>query len=1063
MSMTRWSFVPAAAAVLAAVVGSASNVQAQATTGNIGGRVVGPQGEPLEAAQVQVVNVATGRTSGAQSRSDGRFLVLGLEPSSRYRVTVRRIGYAPQTVEPVVVTLGQTTPVQFRLGQQATQLTAVTVQASAENSLISPTRRGTQTTITDTLIRKLPTLNRNFTDFVALTPQVSTSGPGLSGGGVNNRFNNIQIDGATERDLFGLGSTGQPGGQAGGKSIGIESVKEFQVLLAPFDVRIGNFAGASINAITKSGTNEVSGSLYTYGRNQDLQRSQPYLTEFRQYQYGVTLGGPLVKNRAHFFVNPEFQSQARPAAGFALGDANSRLTAAQLDAFRTQLEQRGLVDLGSGARVTNRNPLANVFARLDVALTDNTSLVVRHNYAHAEQDVFSRGSSGSTPDFRLSRNGYQFLSTKQAPVAQLRTNFANGGFNELIVGFTQIRDKRATPGRLQPQVSMIQPGVATLLAGTENSSQANQLDQDIFEVTENLTIPLGAAHRLTVGTQNQFFQVRNLFGQNVVGNWTFGTPDSLAQGIARQYRVSVPVAGDGAVRFRARQLSAYAQDEWTATDRLSITAGVRLDMPSFGNRPPFNPAVQTELGINTSEFPSGNLQVSPRLGFNWNATGDLRNQLRGGVGMFQGSPAYVWLANSFQNSGGVSGFASLTCTGSFAPRFTAATALNAPTACAAGGPTARAGSDVNFIRDDVKFPQTLRTNLAYDRALGEGLVLTLEGLYTRTLNNLFYANYALADAQATKGLDGRTLYGLQPQRPVRRVSNRDNALGVTNNSKDYAYNLTAKLEKRFRTNFGGAVAYTYSQAFDVQSLTSSTAGSQYRFGRVYSGSQFEQNLTHSAFEAPHRIVANGSYAFRRTGTSISAIYTGQSGLRYAFVSNDDLNGDNVTQNDPVYVPTGPTDPKAPVFQPFTPTGGTALTAQEQSDAFFAFIERTECLRAAKGRILERNTCMTPWVNQLDVSIEQNLPTLRGQRLSLRVDAINFANLLNKNWGRQITTNNFNPQSLYTQRGIVLPGTTTAADLTTGVPLVNYTPGGQEYNYDNVFSNYSLQLSVRYSF
>jgi hypothetical protein len=283
---------------------------------------------------------------------------------------------------------------------------------------------------------------------------------------------------------------------------------------------------------------------------------------------------------------------------------------------------------------------------------------------------------------------------------------------------------------------------------------------------------------------------------------------------------------------------------------------------------------------------------------------------------------------------------------------------------------------------------------------------------------------------------------------------------VIDESKDYSYSLTGQIQKRFTTNFGGAVAYTYTQAYDVQSLTSSTAFSQYRFGRVYSGSQTDLTLEHSSFETPHRFVVNGSYSFP-SGTSISSIYTGQSGLRYAYISSSDLNGDGVTSNDPVYVPTGPTDPKGPVFQ--TSTGITAAPAV-QAAAFDSYISSNECLNSQRGQIMRRNSCQGPWTNQIDVSVEQAFPTLHGQNVSVRLDVINFGNLLNKRWGRQINTGNFNPVQLYTASGLALaPGQTGTANLTNGVPRVTFDPNFNPYNYDNVFSNYTMQLSARYSF
>ncbi|HEY4217727.1 MAG TPA: TonB-dependent receptor [Gemmatimonadaceae bacterium] len=1044
---------------------------AQTTTGNIGGRVIGATGEGVADAQVQVTNGATGRVLGSTTRGDGAYFVAGLEVGDDYRVVVRRIGFAPQTVQPVHVTLGQTTPVNFTLSAQAAQLAAVSVSAAAAEALIAPSQRGSQTTITDTLLRKLPTLNRNFTDFVQLTPQISTGGPGLSGGGVNNRYNNIQIDGATEKDLFGLGSTGQPGGQAGGKSIGVESVKEYQVLLAPYDVRVGNFAGYSVNAVTKSGTNDVNGSFYTYWRDRAMERSQPYLTAFNQTQYGASIGGPIVKDKAFFFINPEWQSQARPASGIAVGDAGTNVTAASVQRFTDALTARGMTGLGTADRVPVKNPLTNVFARLDIALPFNSTLVLRDNYAHATEDVFSRGAlGGTTPAFPLTSWLYDFTSEKNAPVAQLRTNFSNGSYNEAIAAYTRIRDKRATPGTLQPAISVFETGTADFEAGTENSSQANQLDQDIFELTDNYTMAIGSSNRVTIGAQGQWYKVRNLFGQNLAGFWTFGSLDSLAAGQAEKYAVGVPVCPDGtiggpgcdgAVRFRAGQFAGYIQDDWTATPNFSMNLGLRFDDPVFFTKPPSNPSVLTQFGINTASIPSGNLQISPRLGFNWNVTGDSRNQVRGGLGMFQSAPAYVWMSNSFQNSGGVSGFASLSCSNpAAAPVFNTAAVASAPQACRTMV-NAAAGSEVDYANPNLKFPQVLRGNLAYDRDLGNGYVATFEGIYTKAINSLFYYNLALVDNPVGTGVDGRTLYGVQPGKASLKVAARNTVYDVVNESKDHAYNLTAQLQKRFTQNFGGSIAYTYSQALSIQDLTSSTAGSQYRFGRTYSGTQLDTPLNHSEFETPHRIISDVSYTLP-TKTSLSVIYTGQSGINFTYIAPADMNGDNQTLNDPVYIPTGVSDPKGPAF---ISTKTITASPADQATAFNNFISANPCLNSQRGHIMKNNSCGSPWTNEFDVSAEQALTTIRGQNFSLRLDIFNFTNLLNKNWGRQISTGNFTPVTIYSGTGIAKPGTTstTGADLTNGVPLVSFDPKFNPFTYNNIFSNYSMQLSFRYSF
>ena len=1069
MTIPRWSL---GAALVVALAGGAVPLFAQTTTGNIGGRVTNASGQGVGDAQVQVVNTETGKSVGGNTRSDGSYLVPGLEVGDHYRVSVRRIGFAPQVVEPVRVTLGQTTPVNVTIAEQAAQLAAVTVTAAAEEAIIAPSQRGSQTTITDTLLRKLPTLNRNFTDFVQLTPQVSTSGPGLSGGGVNNRYNNIQIDGATEKDLFGLGSTGQPGGQAGGKSIGIESVKEYQVLLAPYDVRVGNFSGLSVNAVTKSGTNNVNGSFYTYWRDRSMERDQPYLTAFNQTQFGASAGGPIVKDKMFYFINPEWQTQARPASGIAIGDPNVKVTSALVDQFSSALTSRGMNGLGTADRVPVKNPLTNLFARFDFTLPWNSTLVLRDNYAHAAQDVFSRSSAASgTPAFPLTSWLYQFTSEKNAPVAQLRTNFMNGSYNEAIVAYTRIRDKRATPGTLQPAVSVFDNNVAQFEAGTENSSQANQLDQDISELTENYTFPIGSSHRLTIGAQGQWYKVRNVFGQNLAGLWTFGSLDSLDAGTPRSFQVAVPVCPDGtlggsgcdgAVRFRAGQFAGYLQDEWTATPNFNLSVGVRLDDPVFFTKPPTNPTIVQQFNINTADIPSGNVQFSPRLGFNWNVTGDNRNQVRGGLGMFQSSPAYVWMANSFQNSGGVSGFANLNCNNpAAAPAFTSAAVASPPQACRTNIKAA-AGAEVDYANPNLKFPQVLRGNLAYDRDIGDGYVATFEGLYTKAINSLFYYNLALVDNPVGTGVDGRTLYGLKPNTPSLKVTGRNTVYDVVNRSQDYSYSLTGQLQKRFTRDLGGSIAYTRTQAYSIQDLTSSTAGSQYRFGRTYSGGQLETPLAHSAFETPNRIVGDMSYTLP-TKTSLSVIYQGQSGVHFTYISSNDLNGDNQTLNDPIYIPTGPTDPKGPVFSNAT-IGGVAYTAQQEATAFDNYISSNSCLNSQRGQIMKRNTCDSPWMNEFDISAEQALTTIHGQNVSLRLDIFNFGNLLNKNWGRQITTGNFSPVTLYSASGLSLPGGAAGtADLTNGVPKVTFDPNFNPFTYNNIFSNYSMQLSFRYSF
>ena len=1079
MRISRWS--SAAAAMTALLIGvRAAPLAAQGnTTGAVTGIVTdAASGAPVDAVQIQVVNTATGLTRGAITRGDGRYTVLGLEVGDRYSVTARRIGFRAETRENQTVSLSQATALNFTLTAQATTLSAVTITGVTTGSLISPSRTGATTTITDSALRRLPTLNRDFTDFATLSPQVGT-GPsgGLSGAGTNNRFNNVQIDGATEADIFGLGSTGQPGAAARAKSISIESVKEYQVLVSPYDVRQGNFSGVLINAVTKSGTNRLQGSAYYYGRNEDIARDQRYIPAYQQQQYGFSVGGPIVKNRAFFFLNPEIQTRSEPADGLFLGGPGTLLSQTDVDRFVSLVEGYGVENPGTAGLVQNRNPLTNIYGRLDVNLPFNSSLILSYNYAKSERDIFSRGSSGSSPQFQLSNNGYSNQPIKHAPKLQLRTNFANGAYNEVLASYNRVREKRVTPIRA-PQVEAFVTG-AQLQAGTERSSQGNELDQDVIELTDNFTFPIGA-HRVTIGSQNQFLKFRNLFTQQSFGRWEFANLDSLERGRPTTYTVGVPIVvsggqialqGDGAVRFSSAQFSGYVQDQWTATDRLTLTAGFRIDVPVFFDEPPLNEVVLAQFGRDTREIPSGNPQYSPRVGFNWDVTGDQRNQLRGGIGSFVGRPAYVWLSNSFQNSG-VSGVAQLICRTNAAPTFTAATAATPPTQCLPVGTappvTAAAGSEINLLSDDLKFPQNLRATLGFDRNLFRNIIGTIELLYTRGLNNPFYQNIALA-GPIGRDRNGRVVYGDSAGAPQLRVPGRTTVLDVQNQSKDYSYSATAGFTRRFEDRWEGSMFYTFTQSREVQGLTSSTAFSQYRFGGPTAGDQAERKLTPGRFDRPHRLVAQASYSFP-TNTDFSLIYTGQSGLRYDYVSTGDLNGDGFTLNDPIYVPRDVYDPSEIVFGTTTPTAANGLPPVGQQIAnqragLEKVIQNTSCLRENRGRIMERNSCIAPWSNSVNLSLRQAIPTLGVQRFTVGLDVFNFLNLLNKEWGEQRFTDLPGSITLLTYGGKV--------QAPAGQPPTTFRNGAQNihrfdvnqvrFNQNRLESNYQMQLWGRYSF
>ncbi|HEV7594860.1 MAG TPA: carboxypeptidase regulatory-like domain-containing protein [Gemmatimonadaceae bacterium] len=1043
------------------------------TTGAISGTILNDQGQPIESAQIEVRNRATGARSASNTRADGRYFVQGLEVGGPYTVTARRIGFTPRDTTDVFVALGQNARVDLRMNTQATQLAGVQVMG-ASSGVISSSHKGISTTITDSVIARFPTLTRNFTDFVALSPQISTKGPGNSGGGQNNRFNGIQIDGSVANDLFGLSSTGQPGGQANAKQISLEAVKEYQVLLSPFDVRQGNFTGALVNAVTKSGSNQLHGSATYANRSEKLERNIDYLraAPFNVKQEGFWLGGPIIKDKLLFSVAPEWQQQQQPASGPYIGQPAGLLpkppaTPEGVDSLRNILmTQYGFADPGNGGVVKNQNPLSNLFARVDlINLPASSRLVARYNYVDGQQDVLSRSPTRIT----LSNNGYNFRSTTNSYLAQLFSSRESGTNNEFLIGLTKIRDKRITPISapflLISRTTNPGGGTGQMTAGTENSSQGNELDQDIFELTDNLTIPAGN-HRFTVGTKNEFFKVRNLFSQNSLGNFTFGTLDSLIANTPSAATLGIKLDNtDGAAHFNARTLGFYAEDEWQVTSRLNTTFGLRLDLPGLTSNPGQNPDVLSTLGINTVDVPKNVKQWSPRFGFNWDVTGDQRNQLRGGTGVFVGRPAYVWLSNLFGNSG-VNGYGNLVCPNmATAPKMPNAGTLPAQ-ACVASANTPNITA--NTVDPNLKFPSVWRSSFGYDRVLPWNVIGTFETLYTRSVSNFYYQNIGLVDNPIGTDRNGRSLYGDIPSAAGNPIPSRKPVPGTTpvrtlgdvinlSNTKthDYAYSYTTQLQKRFSNAFEGSVAYTYGHSYDVWDLTSSVAFSNWSFGRSYSGRQDAQDLYPSKFDVPHRVIAGGTYSFA-SKTDVSMSFIGESGVPFEYVYGSDINGDGSTANDLVYVPTDARVASEILFQ----QNGN-LTPAMQADSLEAFISSHECLNSQRGKIMLRNSCRTPWTKFMNASVRQSLPTLNGHNFILQLDIFNFLNLLNRRWGAQDLGSSNSPSLLSRRNAVARPGGTLKwAD---GAQSVFIFSPFQQFNTKNAQSNYALQMQLKYSF
>jgi Carboxypeptidase regulatory-like domain len=1037
-------------------------VQAQVTTSSISGKITDEKSVELIGANVLVIHTPSGTQYGTITNESGQYSISNMRVGGPYSLSISYVGYQDYSENDIYLNLGQTFLINAKLSESSVQLGEVTVIGIKDN-LLNSKRTGASTNISKRQLESMPTLSRGLSDFTRLTPQAN----GSSFGGANNRFNNITIDGAVNNDVFGLSGSGTPGGQANTQPISLDAIQELQVVLAPYDVSYGNFTGGGINAVTRSGTNNTEGSVYFFNRNQNTIGKSPLTnlkaTDFNNTQFGFRLGGALVKNKLFYFVNAELGNISSPLT-FNAGETGSAISLATAELISKTAKEKWNYDVGSYNLTNAETKNSKFLVKLDYNINNNHQLSIRNNYIDAFDDNISR--SGTF--FRFGNNAYKFNNTQNITVAELRSKISNNVSNNLIVGYSRIRDTREIAGSLFPQITIANiDGKSTnsVEFGSQRSSTANELDQDIFEITDNVKINRGK-HTFTLGTHNEFFKFRNLFINNYNGRWDFNSVQDFVDNKPFRARATYSIV-DGvdkpSAEFSAMQLGFYVQDEFSVSDKLKITAGIRLDVPIIADEPLYNMTVDTTAAfgdLSTTNTPSGQLLWSPRLGFNYDVTGDRSVQLRGGAGIFTGRVPFVWLSNQFSNSGKLFGTVDvrdnlntpvneINKNNGFEPII-----ANQKNVGNAGTTT-----EINLVSKDFRLPQVLRFNLASDFKLPYGVVATLEGIYSKTLNNVIYSDINLKNSTGTidttysKGSDKRALYNSSTANKVNRAFT--NVILLDNTNEGYNYSLTGQLTKQFDNGLNAMVAYTYGQARSINDGASSTALSNWEFVQTTSNPN-NPDLAISNFQLVHRIIGALGYNIKygkneSFGTGINIFYAGRSGNPFSYVyAGGDLNGDGAFSNDLVYIPKTRSEIN---LLPLTVSGVTT-TPEEQWNSLNAFIENDEYLNSRRGQYAERNGAETPWEHQLDLRITQDLGTNIGKKkhgLQLTFDIFNFTNLLNKEWGRQYFVSN---------QALTLLNVDTAANRR-GFTYRNTNPVG--WNVSDFASRWQMQIGVRYIF
>lgn len=991
--------------VVALMLISAIGVNAQVTTSSMAGKVTDEQGDALIGATIQAVHTPSGTKYTAAANVDGNYTIQGMRTGGPYTVTVTYIGYDPRNYNDVYLELGNTYRLDVPMTASSQALDEVVVTGVGRRQEAGASRNFSTAKITEA-----PTVDRNIYDVVKNMPMAHRSKiGGISFAGSNNRYNSFQIDGAVSNDVFGLASSGTNGGQASANPISMDAIQEIQVVIAPFDVRQSGFTGGGINAITKQGNNDFHATFFTYYNNQDFYGdydasrdwAKSPLTKQHYTTIGGNISGPIVKDKLFFFVNVENHNESYPANYYPGVDANYL----SVDVAK-RIADKYYNLTGTQESFTQRNVDRNAFdllARLDWNINDRHKLALRYQHVDAYDDKYSAGYTS----YYFNNSSYRFNNITNSFVAELNSNFSSSIYNELRMSYNRIRDHRDVP--YQGPLFWIknvgtEDGSRSNIAiniGTEYSSGANQLDQDVYLLEDNLSWYKGS-HTFTFGTHNEFFRMRNLFIQAVNGEWVYNSLDDFFNDEPSQFvfKCTDPAQTGGDLRWtpiiHAGQFGFYAQDKWEVTRNLQLTYGLRIDIPVMFDDPTTNEAFnaysqEKGFGVRVGEMPAPKVMFSPRFGFRWYTDDNHRTLFRGGVGLFTGRVPFVWLSNAFSNTG-------VEITGTTINNLNDIPAItgNPQELADLLGKGTAPTPDIVTVSKKFRYPQVFRANLAWEQYLPYDWKFTLEGLYSKTFNNAYFQNLALSQNGSVYSVPGVEASAA----PYYKVDNKYYSIvNLKNSDKGYSASLSATIERNFSFGLDFLASYTLGISKSIYDGTSSVAYSNWKYN--YAVDTNSPRLSYSSFDQPHRLLVTLGYTTPKYAngwlqTNVAVSYNGYSGQRYSLTmsENTDFNGDGYRGNSLLYLPTDD-EVDQMVF-----TATKNYTADEQKALFKDFLQHDRYAKHHRGEYSERNGKLGHWENQVDLHFSESIFALkeRGSKIVLTADILNFANMLNKKWG-----------------------------------------------------------------
>jgi len=1100
--MKRWATIPIL--LLAALVLVPSAAQAQGvTSATIRGTVVDENEDPLPGANVVAVHQPSGSQYGTTTNQDGSFTVANVRVGGPYQITVSFVGYQSRRETGIQLDLGETRRFEFQLQPQTEEMDEVTV-VGERGAVFDEERKGLSTNISEEEVQSAPTIDRSIADFARFTPQAivgndDDDGSSISIAGQNNRYNSIFIDGAVSNDVFGLSATGTDGGQTGATPISIDAIKSFNIEVSPYDVTQSYFGGGAINAVTRSGTNQFEGSFAFEYRDENFAEDLPDapFPEFSNERYVGRLGGPIVEDKLFFFVNFDLNSETSPQP-FEGGFEEYRGTAIQsesdLNNFLDFIDQTvgNRYDPGNFRNQATTLDSDKFFGKLDWNINQNHRMSVRYNYSDSRNvDAFGGNPTGIS----FSSTNEVFPNTTQTGALELNSTFGNNYANKLILSYKDVEDDRDTNLQQPFPTIDVGDGQGNIDLGGEPFSTVNFLKQEVFTLTNDFDIFAGD-HTITVGTHNELYDLTNKFvpfnyGWYIFFDRPFGPSefqngtgvDEFVQTVCASSAVDASsvsgsglydcsrypdrpapsvfargfslvdddpstsefeeVIGDGTNAqgaFRALNTSLYAQDEWTVSDRLTLTGGIRVDVPIYLDDPsyanPDNPIVPddpqlnprnttipaieqyyTMNGAQPGETPDATLHWAPRFGFNFDPYGDEQTQIRGGTGVFTSRQPFVWPGGMYLNNG--------TNTGTVDFEF----GLNPFRPNPQNGLTVSDFSDrdpsdlipsgrLEMFEEEYYNPRFWRSSLGVDQELPGGFVGTLEAQYSNTLKNVLVTNVNLRPPNETlDGPDNRPIWVPSEYGPGQseftqagdqRVDTRySNIHRVGNTDRGYSYNVTARLRNTFegvltdRSALRTDLSYTYGDAFSVNDGLSSQINSLWDGVEHVNGAN-NIGLSRSDFSPGHRILGRIGYQQQigdHVAASVTLIYDGQSGRPFSYVisSSDIMVQERGESNSLFYVP----ESASKLDFPETNVQGLTVTPEQQAAALDEFIRENDYLREKRGEYTARNGDRTPWEGVFDLNfrlevLQQVLG--REQSVELTANIFNFSSLLGDAFG-----------------------------------------------------------------